>query len=611
MSFSLDGFAIYILILLRIFCFLAATPFFSLRGIPGFLKTGLCLLLAYILYIAVPYELSADESLIRFGILAAKEVLFGLALGYVVNLIFIGIQIAGQMMDFQIGFSMAAVFDPMTGSRVSLFGNLYYWIGIALFYGLSGHHYLIYGISQSFELVPLTEFGLKQLDIWKIVELFSGTFLIAFEIALPIIVIVLLVDVVMGVLSKSVPQINLLMLNLPLKMLVGILAAIVLLPVIIQSIVRVIEILPYRLNDFMQDIPLAMAFAAGEKTEEATPKRKADARKKGQVAKSTDLSSAVTLILLIIMGHMVSQHVFSALHRYLRHSLENGLSRTVTLGNMISIFLQDSLIFLQVVLPAMAGVMVIGVLANLMQTGFIRSADPLKPDLKRLNPIEGFKNIFSRKALLDLVKNFLKLILASYISWSYIRDNHRDILYAAHRSIHGVFPLVKDFILGLMTRVGISLFILAVLDYMVQRYNFLKNLRMTREEVKEEIKEMEGDPQLRSLRRQKQRQLAMSRMISQVPDSTVVVTNPTHFAVALKYDESTHDAPVVLAKGADYLAGKIRRIAEEEKIPVIENKLLARALYQKGQVGQEIPLELYQAVAEVLAIVYRMEGRTV
>lgn len=340
MSFSLDGFAIYILILLRIFCFLAATPFFSLRGIPGFLKTGLCLLLAYILYIAVPYELSADESLIRFGILAAKEVLFGLALGYVVNLIFIGIQIAGQMMDFQIGFSMAAVFDPMTGSRVSLFGNLYYWIGIALFYGLSGHHYLIYGISQSFELVPLTEFGLKQLDIWKIVELFSGTFLIAFEIALPIIVIVLLVDVVMGVLSRSVPQINLLMLNLPLKMLVGILAAIVLLPVIIQSIVRVIEILPYRLNDFMQDIPLAMAFAAGEKTEEATPKRKADARKKGQVAKSTDLSSAVTLILLIIMGHMVSQHVFSALHRYLRHSLENGLSRTVTLGNMISIFLR-------------------------------------------------------------------------------------------------------------------------------------------------------------------------------------------------------------------------------------------------------------------------------
>lgn len=461
-------------------------------------------------------------------------------------------------------------------------------------------------------MVPLTQLDFRQLDLIGIIQIFSDTFLIAFEIAMPVIFVVLLADVVMGIVSRSVPQINLLMLNLPLKMLLGLFAAAIILPVLINRFLAVIESIPYRANDFMQDMPLtlAFAFAAGEKTEEPTPRKKEDARKKGQVAKSNDLNSAITLIMLIILGNMMSNSIFSSLHQYLRHSLENGLTRTVTPGNLTTIFLQDSGIYLRVVLPLMGGVMVIGVLANLLQTGFIRSMDPLKPDVKRLNPIQGFKNIFSRKALVELIKNILKLILVGYIGWSFIRDNLQDILAFARISVRGAFPLARDIILSLITKTGIMLLALAALDYMYQRYTFHKSLKMTREEVKEELKRMEGDPQIKSIRRQKQRQMAMSRMMSAVPEADVVITNPTHLAVALKYDEAANDAPVILAKGADFLSEKIREIAREHEIPMIENKPLARALYQKGEVGREIPIELYQAVAEVLAIVYRMEGKT-
>ena len=611
LNFSTEQAAVYFLISIRVLCFLAASPLLSLRGIPALLKIGFSLILSYVLYLVVPWQPSfIEESLIVYGIMAAKEVLFGLALGYVVNLIFIGIQMAGQMVDFQIGFSMATYYDPMSNNRVSLFGNLYYWIGIALFYAVDGHYYLIHAMVQSFDFVPLTQLDFGQLNLTGITRLFSETFLIAFEIAMPIIVIVLLADVVMGILSRSVPQINLLMLNLPLKMLLGILASVLLLPVLANMLLTVIESLPYRINDFMQDMPLAFAFAAGEKTEDPTPKKKSDARKKGQVAKSNDLNSAVTLILLILLGNMMSNSVFSSLHQYMRHSLENGLTRTVTQKNMASILIQDSGVYMKVVLPLMGGVMVIGILANLMQTGLLQSTDPLKPDLKRLNPIQGWKNIFSQKTTVDFLKNFLKLILVGYIAWSYITDNLQDILTIVHTSVRGVFPLIKDLILGLLQRVGIMMLALAAFDYMYQRYTFNKSLKMTKEEVKEELKQMEGDPQIKSLRRQKQRQMAMSRMMAAVPAADVIVTNPTHIAVALKYEESSQGAPIVLAKGADYVADKIREIAGREKIPTIENQPLARALYQKGELGKEIPIELYQAVAEVLAMVYRMEEKS-
>ena len=611
--FNAEQLSVAFLIWMRVLSFLAAIPLLRLNGVPGRVKAGLSLILAYLLYLAVPASALQIEtdSILAYGILAGKEVLFGLALGYAVNLIFACVQMAGQMVDFQIGFSMATYYDPMSGAQISLFGNLYEWVGVTLFFAVNGHHALIYALAQSLEAIPPGQLNLGKMNPEAIVTIFVDMFRISFEIAMPILFVILLTDLVMGILSRSVPQINILMLSLPLKMLIGLLAIIVLLPAFGNMLTSLFGSLPSRIRDFMKDMPVAMmAFAAGEKTEEATPKRKEDARKKGQVVKSYDLTSAVTLMLLVLVFQLMGNSVLTALHSYLTHSLENGMSRIVTQGNLTALFLQDSGIYLKAVLPMMGAVMGIGALANIVQTGLLWTTDPLKPHGQRLNPIEGLKNIFSKKVLLQFVKNLLKLILVGALSWSFVKENLEEILSLSRMSIYGVFPVLKDIVLGLFSRVGICLLALAAVDYVYQRFEFQKDLRMTREEVKEEWKQMEGDPQVRSLRRQKQRQMATTRMMSALPDSTVVVTNPTHLAVALRYEDSMKGAPVVTAKGMDFMADRIRKVAGEHEIPILENKPLARALFRHVEVGQEIPVELYQAVAEILATVYRMEEKT-
>lgn len=588
-----------------------ASPLFSVKGIPNIFKIGLSLIVAYLLYRIIPYNISLiDHPFITYGILVGKEVLFGLALGYVVNLIFISLQMAGQMIDFQIGFSMASYYDPLTSNRVSLLGNIYYWVGMALFLAVNGHHYLVYALVQSFELVPLASLSLEGLNLEAIIDLFSGSFLIAFQIAAPILVVLLLVDVMMGLLSRTVPQINILMLGLPMKVLVGLLTIIVLLPVLGSMMIRVIESMPYQVEDFLQVIPFIFLFAAEEKTEEATPKKKADARKKGQVPKSTDLNSAIILLLVVILIMVLGGFIFSSIQEFLQYSLGKGLNRTITLGNILGIFIEELSFYLKIAFPIMGAVMLVGVLVNIAQVGFIRTLHPLKPDFKKLNPIEGFKRIFSQKSLFDLGKNFLKLIIVAIIAYLFIRDNLQSVLATAQMSIQGVFPLFKGIVQSLMIRVGIVLFVLAIIDYFYQRYDFKKNLRMTKQEIKDEMKQSEGDPQIKSKMKQKQRQISMNRMMADVSNSTVVVTNPTHLAIAIQYDESSTGAPVILAKGADYVAEKIRKIAREEEIPIIENKPLARSLYKNVEIGEEIPMELYQAVAEILAIVYQMERKS-
>jgi flagellar biosynthetic protein FliR/FlhB len=607
----MEGFLVFFLIFMRILSFMIASPLFSIKGIPSLLKIGLSIILSYLLFMVIGDSVSiSSESLIAYGIMIVNEVLFGLALGFAVNLIFICIQMAGQMIDFQIGFSMAATFDPLTNNKVSLFGNMYYWVGIALFFAVNGHYYLIYSLAQSFELVPLNSLTFYELNAGAIIDLFSGGFLIAFQIAVPTIIILLLMDAIMGLLARTVPQLNILMLGLPLKVLVGLLSTIVLLPALGNMMVYVIESLPYRINDLLNIIPFIFLFAADEKTEQPTPKKLDDARKKGQVAKSTDLNSAIILLLLVILISTLGNFIFSNIYLFLQNSLGNGLNINITQGNISQFILEHILAFFKITIPILGGVMVVGVLTNLLQIGFIRSLHPLKPDIKRLNPIEGFKRIFSKKSLFELTKNLLKLVVVGFIAYSFINDNLKNIFSTTQMSIQGYFPFFKEIVLGLMLRIGVVMLILSIIDYIYQRYEFKKNLRMTKHEIKEEMKQMEGDPQIKSLRKQKQRQLAMKRMMAEVPNSTVIITNPTHLAIAIKYDEKTIGAPIVLAKGADYVAERIREIAKQEKIPIIENKPLARVLYKEVDVGQEVPMELYQAVAEILAIVYRMENKS-
>lgn len=609
--FTIEGFLIYFLIFIRILCFMIASPLFSIKGIPSLLKIGLSIILSYLLFMVMGDGVTlSTQSLIAYGVLIVNEVLFGLALGYAVNLVFICIQMAGQMIDFQIGFSMAATYDPLTNNKVSLFGNMYYWVGMALFFAVNGHYYLTYSLAQSFELVPLNSLSFYELNVGAIIELFSGGFLIAFQIAVPTIIILLLMDAIMGLLARTVPQLNILMLGLPLKALVGLLSTIVLLPALGNMMIYVIESLPYRIDELLNIIPFIFLFAADEKTEQPTPKKLEDARKKGQVAKSTDLNSAIILLLLVILISTLGNYIFSNIYLYVQNALGNGLNRNITNGNISQLILEQVFSFFKISIPILGGVMVVGVLTNLLQIGFVRSLHPLKPDIKRLNPIEGFKRVFSKKSIFELTKNLLKLIIVGLIAYSYINDNLQNIFSTTQIGIQGYFSFFKEIVLGLMLRIGIVMIILSSIDYIYQRYEFKKNLRMTKHEIKEELKQMEGDPQIKSLRKQKQRQLALKRMMSEVPNSTVIITNPTHLAIAIRYDEKTDGAPMVLAKGADYVAEKIRDIAEKENIPIIENKSLARILYKEVDIGQEVPMELYQAVAEILAMVYQMESKS-
>ncbi len=613
--FLIEDYFVFILIFFRLLAFISVAPAFSVKGMPNLVKIGFSLVFAYTLYLTMPLASPlVYESILELLVLVIKEVAFGLALGFVVNLIFLSFQMAGQMVDFQIGFSMVSYYDSLSTTRVSIFGNIYQWLGLILFFVINGHHIMLYSFAQSFDLIPLAGLELASLDLKVVVNIFAKSFLTAFQIAIPIIFVILMTDAVIGLISRTVPQINILMLGLPLKVLVGLAALIIILPAIGNMIVRAINGLQGQMEDFIRGFPSLLLFAAGgaggERTEEATPKRKSDARKKGQVAKSTDLVSAAILVLLIIMiplfGNVTYNGIYSGLHK----TLESGLSKDLSRGSIGPIMLGHLLGYLRITLPIMLFVMVAGIVANLMQVGFLTSIDPIKPDFKRLNPIEGFKRIFSVRTLVDLFKNILKLGLVAYIAYSYINSNIGKILSVPQMSVSRVLPYFMDLFRGLMGKLAIWLVILGVLDYVYQRYEFKKSLKMSKQEIKEEIKEQEGDPQLKSYIRQKQRQLAMTRMMEAVPEASFVVTNPTRLAIALKYDETLGEgAPIVVAKGRGHIAQRIRTIAREAGVPIVENKPLAASLYNNVDLGQEIPVDLYQAVAEILATVYRMEGR--
>ncbi|MEA3423158.1 MAG: flagellar biosynthesis protein FlhB [Bacillota bacterium] len=346
-------------------------------------------------------------------------------------------------------------------------------------------------------------------------------------------------------------------------------------------------------------------FATEEKTEDPTPKKIKDARKKGQVAKSADLNSAIILLIIVILTLFSGEKAFEDLYLFLYRSLSN-INLDVANNGIRGMFSYNVYYFFSITAIVFMAVMLGGIIANLVQSGFLFTLDPLKPNFKKLNPIEGFKNQFSKKSIFNLIKTLFKLFLIGYVAYAFIRDNIFNIYNLTNINIAQIYSYMKDLIVALVSKIAIVLLSLGVIDLVFQKYDHKKNLRMTKHEIKEEMKQMEGDPLIKSQRKQKQRQLAMSRMMEDVPKADVVITNPTHIAVAVKYEEGVDEAPMVMAMGADNVAMKIREIAKENDIPIMENKPLARMLFKKAKVGKEIPIDLYKAVAEILAAIYKM-----
>jgi flagellar biosynthesis protein FlhB len=258
--------------------------------------------------------------------------------------------------------------------------------------------------------------------------------------------------------------------------------------------------------------------------------------------------------------------------------------------------------------PITLAMMAVGLAGNLFQTRFLFSTEPLKPDFNRLNPIQGFKNIFSQKAFVGLIKNLVKLGLVGYVSWrTVVIGQLKPIVRASSMATGKLLSFFTGLMGELLVNVAILMFVLGMADYLYQHYDYKKGLRMTKQETKEEYKAMEGDPRFKQFRRQKQKQLAEQRMMQRVPEATVVITNPTHYAVAVRYDASRDAAPLVVAKGLDLVAENIKKIAKAHEIPMIENRELARRMYRESEIGDEVPVMLYQAMAEILAMVYTLK----
>ena len=343
----------------------------------------------------------------------------------------------------------------------------------------------------------------------------------------------------------------------------------------------------------------------GERTEQATPKRRQDARGKGQVLKSTEVNTAAILVGGAAFLQWTLPGITRSIMELTRDSFQN-----IALADMTQTGLQArslSLLMLMAKLagPFLAGLVAVAVVANISQVGFLLSGHSMQPQFSRINPLSGLQRLFSSRTLVELLKTVAKVSLIGFFAWQAVQDKGPALVQLSTMEPQAAASTVTGMIMGLIWKVAGAFIALALLDYTYQRWWFDRNLRMSRQDIKDEMRQSEGDPMIRSRLRQRARALARQRMMAQVAKSDVVVTNPTHFAVALKY-ESGAAAPVVVAKGERLIAQQIKKLAREHNVPTVENKPLAQALFKSCEVGQAVPPELYKAVAEVLAFVYRL-----
>ncbi|HHW10175.1 MAG TPA: flagellar biosynthesis protein FlhB [Firmicutes bacterium] len=349
----------------------------------------------------------------------------------------------------------------------------------------------------------------------------------------------------------------------------------------------------------------------GQRTEPATPKRRQEARKKGQVAKTVELGPALALLsayaLLSGRGPLLGEQARQLMYQGL-NPLAWG-EQPITINAVTQLFAPLVIIALQMVIPLMLALLGVGVLSQAVQTGFLINGDFFRPKWERLNPWKGLQRLLSRRMLMELVKNSLKTLLIGYMAWRVVREAVMELPLLVNLSPLEALSAGGRLAGRLVTIIGSSFLALALADYIYQRWDFEQSLRMTRKEVEDELKQTEGDPHVRRAIRRRQREMARRRQMQAVPKADVVVTNPVHLAVALRYQADLMPAPVVTAKGAGLLAERIKALAREHRVPVVENRALAQALYYGVEVGSPIPAELYQAVAEVLAFVYRQRKR--
>lgn len=350
----------------------------------------------------------------------------------------------------------------------------------------------------------------------------------------------------------------------------------------------------------------------GEKTEEPTAKKLEDARKKGQVMRSTEVVTAATLLVFFLMLKVfvgfIGNRFIGSFHKTLG-SIEDYTSEPFNV-NMARTIIRSSLWDIVVAaFPIMIAGFVVTIVSILFQVKWKVTTEPLKPKFDKFNPISGMKRLFSKDKIMELLKATAKVIILADVVYSYLKDQWPLIFKMYSYTLPQAIAVIGDTVISVGIRISVFFAVIAVFDLFYQKWKFHQDMMMSKQEVKDEYKNSEGDPKVKSQQRQRMQQASQRRMMQDLPNADVVITNPTHLAVAIRYDKESHEAPVVVAKGADYLAQKIKDVARDNAVEIVENKPLARMLYHNVEIGAEIPPELYQMVAEVLAYVYSLQGR--
>ncbi len=347
-----------------------------------------------------------------------------------------------------------------------------------------------------------------------------------------------------------------------------------------------------------------------EKTEKATPKKLRDARKKGQVAKSQDFPSAFTFVVSISAALLTAHYLFDQMSSYIINMFRRAAMPHLNLKTMAPGILEEAmLVIFNCSIPVMLLTVCVGILTGFLIVGPVFSAEVLKPDIKRLNPVENIKNLFKMKTLFELTKSILKILGAFVLIWSVVYGSIPDIVSTAAMPVMGATAVFSAFLIKVVIRVGIFFLAVAVADLIFQKRNFAKEMRMEKFEVKQEYRDTEGDPQLKSRRRQLAQEMAYQEGPSATQRARAVITNPIHIAVALDYNETADPAPRIVTMGKGLIADMITRIALENNIPIMRNVELAQTLFEKGEISDYIPEETYQAVSEILKWLQNLEAQ--
>lgn len=347
----------------------------------------------------------------------------------------------------------------------------------------------------------------------------------------------------------------------------------------------------------------------GERSEPATPRRRQKARERGQVLQSQEVTSAVMLLATFLALRAIAPAIWNGLADYLRETLANLSAQDITVADLTTVFLRALAVGAKGMWPLLVVALAAALISGFAQTGFAFSLTPLSVQFSRIDPLKGFQRLFSRRSFVAMGKSLLKLILIGWVAWSALRGSVDLIPGLMTLDLGGIVFTIAKLSGNIILKVALVWAIIAAADYYYEHYEYEQSLRMTKQEIKQEQREQEGDPQIRARIRRRQRELATRRMMAEVAKADVVITNPTHYAVALRYDAPAMAAPQVVGKGQGYIAERIKQLAKDKHITTVENVPLAQGLYKAVEVGQAVPPQFYQAVAEVLAYVYRLKGR--